>query len=160
MISLLLPEPPLIWPQHIVTSSLTSSVFVNLSLAIGHPNQLSWALTFSPLAAVSPPLTPPREFHLLPAPWPNSSTVFLLMEVTGMDNLVRVHVPFSLSKLLDRKDIGEYMNLTSNLLPEEYSRVWNRARTHADKSRQLALWPVSINLPLKVPLLSPEFPWY
>ena len=86
-----------------------------------------------------------------------------LREVAGVDGLVRVHVPFSLSELPQiGKRLGSYtsnssafikefkfitqsyslifhdihMILTNNLLPEECRLVWEQERTHADEIHQ------------------------
>ena len=81
----------------------------------------------------------------------------------GVDGLIRVHVPFSLSELSQiEKRLGSYtsnssafikefqyitqlysltshdihMILTNNLLPEELGQVWEQVRAHADEIHQ------------------------
>ena len=101
------------------------------------------------------PSPPPRT--------PDPAPVLPLREVAEVDGLVTVHVPFSLSELsqiesrrgsytsnssnfikefqyitqsynLTFHDV--YMILTNNLLPDERRRVWEEAKTHADKIHQ------------------------
>ena len=89
--------------------------------------------------------------------------VLPLREVAGVDGLVRVHVPFSLSELSQiEKRLGSYtsnssafikefqystqsysltfqdihMILTNNLLSEECGQIWEQARAHADEIHQ------------------------
>ena len=91
------------------------------------------------------------------------TTVLPLREVAGVEGLVRVHVPFSLSELPQiGKRLGSYtsnssafikefkfitqsyslifhdihMILTNKLLPEEFRQVWEQVRTHADEIHQ------------------------
>jgi hypothetical protein len=98
-------------------------------------------------------------------PWEESdpASVLPLREVAGVDGLVRVHVPFSLSELSQiEKRLGSYtsnssafikdfqyisqsysltfhdlhMILTSNLLPEERRWVWEQGKAHAGEILQ------------------------
>ena len=107
-----------------------------------------------------------QYLHAATEPNPNQAkpAAFLpLQEVAGRDGLIRVHVPFSLSKLSHiEKLLGSYtsnttilikqsqyltqsynlsfhdiyMILSNNLLPEEHRRVWEHARQHADNIHQ------------------------
>ena len=113
---------------------------------------MSWNLT-----------TRTPQIHLLLQGHLTQPSVLPLREVAGIDGLVRVHVPFSLSELSQIESrLGSYtsnssnfikefqyitqsysltfhdvhMILTNNLLPDERRRVWEEAKTHADEIHQ------------------------
>lgn len=128
--------------------------------AAGHYNHIALVLTFTPpITCYKATAKPPSP---LPGP-PDQALVLPLREVTGVDSLVRVHVPFSLSELPQiGKRLGSYtsnssafikefkfitqsyslifhdihMILTNKLLPEEFRQVWEQVRTHADEIHQ------------------------
>lgn len=149
--------PPLVLapPISLPPSSVTS-----------HPSQHSLAPSFSsPPTVPSPPTTRSRSTKGPPPlpPQPKPAPVLPLREVAGVDGLVKVHVPFSLTELsqIDKR-LGSYsanpstfikefqyitqsynltfhdvyMILTNNLLPEERRRVWEQARIYADDIHQ------------------------
>ena len=129
--------------------------------AAGHSKCSTLAPTFTPSITCSKATAKPPS----PSPpgTPDPASVLPLREVAGVDGLVRVHVPFSLSELSQIESrLGSYtsnssafikefqyitqsysltfhdvhMILTNNLLPEECRRVWEQARMHADKIHQ------------------------
>lgn len=150
-------EPSPYWPQSTVPFFPLWPLLLTLSLLSDRSS--SGVPTFSPQAALSPPTTGSSSTMGLAVPpptWPKSATILPLWEVARMDDLIRVHVPFSLSKLLQiKKEIGSYtanshssikefqyitqtynhtfhdvyMALCNNLLPGECRGVWAQAGT-------------------------------
>jgi hypothetical protein len=139
-----------------------------ISTSPGSPAPSVPATGCSKCPALVPTFTPPimrsKATAKPPSPsppgTPDPASVFPLREVSGVDGLVRVHVPFSLSELSQIESrlcsytsnsssfIKEFqyitqsysltfhdghMRLTNNLLPQECRRVWEQARPHADE---------------------------
>lgn len=128
--------------------------------AAGHYNHIALVLTFTPpITCYKATAKPPSP---LPGP-PDQALVLPLREVTGVDSLVRVHVPFYLSELSQIENrLGSCLSnsstfikefqyitqtysltfnyvltiLTKNLLPEKCRRVWEQAGIHADNINQ------------------------
>jgi hypothetical protein len=115
----------------------------------------------TPIPPSSPTFSPPAtRSHTLTAQPPPPSLLAPLQEVAGSEDIVRVHVTFSMLNLsqieahlgsyttnpsayvkqfqyllqsysLTYHDI--YLILFNTLLPEECRRVWEQARTYADE---------------------------
>lgn len=86
-------------PKPTDTSLLASSVSLSPSSVTGHPGKLSFT-HFQPTDSPRPPTTHSCSIMESPVPsWPKEASIFTLQEIAGVNSLVRVNVPFSLSEL-------------------------------------------------------------
>ena len=84
--------------------------------AAGHYNHIALVLTFTPpITCYKATAKPPSP---LPGP-PDQALVLPLREVTGVDSLVRVHVPFYLSELSQIENrLGSCLSNSSTFIKE------------------------------------------
>ena len=105
------------------TSSTSPDPFPLPVPAAGHSNHPALALTFTPPITYSKAIAKP----LSPSPGkPNPVSVLPQREVAGVDSLVRVHVPFSLSELSQTESrLGSYTSNSSAFIKEYVTQSYS-----------------------------------